>query len=122
MTRHVALALTAFVLGGCASAGAPAARAPAPAAHQDGALARGETLVQRYCGGCHAIAREGASREPTAPPLRDLSEQHDLDVLAKALEDGFLAEHPAMPSFRFSRPDLDAVILYLNSIQLRQRL
>lgn len=81
---------------------------------------RGEELVGRYCGGCHAVGREGASREPAAPPFRELHRRYDPELLAEALAEGLLTGHPLMPEFRFPPADVRAVIDYLKSIQTKQ--
>lgn len=81
---------------------------------------RGEELVERHCGGCHATGAKGASRLPAAPPLRELYRRYEPDSLAEALAEGILTGHPAMPEFRFEAPDVRAIILYLNAIQDRQ--
>lgn len=90
-----------------------------PAAAQP-PTARGEELVTRHCGGCHAAGREGASREPAAPPLRELHRRYDPELLAEALAEGLLTGHPMMPEFRFPPADVRAVIDYLKSIQTKQ--
>jgi cytochrome c len=93
----------------------------APAAAQGPALERGERLVKRHCGGCHAAGRTGASREPAAPALRDLHRRYEPETLAEALAEGILTGHRAMPSFRFEADDVRSIILYLNAIQSRQK-
>lgn len=82
---------------------------------------RGEALVERHCGGCHAVGREGESREPAAPPLRELHRRYAPESLAEALAEGILTGHPAMPEFRFDKEDVEAIIDYLDAIQTRQR-
>lgn len=82
--------------------------------------ARGELLVRRHCGGCHAAGVSGASRMAAAPPLRQLHRRYPPEALAEALAEGILTGHPAMPAFRFPAPDIQAVILYLDTIQTQQ--
>lgn len=101
----VVLSLLAFI------AGPAAAQSPA---------ARGEELVTRHCSGCHATGRDGASREPAAPPLRELHRRYDPELLGEALAEGLLTGHPMMPEFRFPPTDVRAVIDYLKSIQTKQ--
>jgi cytochrome c len=81
---------------------------------------RGEMLVVRHCGGCHAVGAAGASPEPAAPPFRELHRRYDPEMLAEALAEGLLTGHPMMPEFRFPPDDVRAVIRYLQSIQTRQ--
>jgi cytochrome c len=95
-------------------AAASAAQAQTPSA------ARGEMLVKRHCGGCHAAGRTGASREPGAPSLRELHRRYEPEMLSEALAEGILTGHPVMPSFRFKPNDVRSIILYLDAIQTRQ--
>jgi len=90
-----------------------------PAAAQP-PVERGEALVSRHCGGCHAVGRQGASPEPAAPPFRDLHKRYDPELLAEALAEGLLTGHPLMPEFRFAPTDVRAIIDYLQSIQTKQ--
>jgi len=91
----------------------------AAAAERD-QLNRGHALVQRHCAGCHAVNRTGASPIFAAPPFRDLNARYRIDDLAEALAEGLLTGHPAMPEFRFPPEDVEAITLYLKSIQSRQ--
>lgn len=87
----------------------------APAAAQGG---RGLALVQQRCAMCHAIGKNDSSRLPAAPPLRKISDIHNLDQLADLLERGALmASHPQMPTFKFDRESAIAIVNYLRSIQ-----
>lgn len=116
-------AVAAFALAGCAAitAEAPPPAGPAPAADPQARVARGEMLVRRHCGGCHAVGRAGSSRLAGAPAFRELHRRYEPEALAEALGEGILTGHPAMPEFRFPPDDVRAVILYLNSIQTRQQ-
>jgi len=89
---------------------------PAWAASAD----RGEALINRHCSGCHAVGRQGVSREPAAPPLRELHRRYDPEALGEALAEGLLVGHPLMPEFRFEADDVQSIILYLKSIQTKQ--
>ena len=111
MMRRSAI-LAALLLGLTVGAGAQA-QAPEGAG-------RGETLVRRHCGGCHAVDHAGASPEPAAPPLRELNRRYEPEMLAEALAEGILTGHPLMPEFRFPPEDVGAIIDYLDSIQTRQ--
>lgn len=81
---------------------------------------RGKALVTRHCSGCHATGREGASKEPAAPPFRELHRRYEPEQLSEALGEGLLVGHPMMPEFRFEPDDVRSIILYLKSIQTRQ--
>lgn len=82
---------------------------------------RGEALIQRHCGGCHAAGRSGDSAEPAAPPFRELHRRYEPETLAEALAEGILTGHPAMPEFRFQDDEVRSIILYLDSIQTRAK-
>lgn len=113
-------AVFAFFCVGAANLAVAQPIGPGPGP-KDAAIQRGETLVRRQCGGCHAVERTGRSPLAAAPPLRDLHKRYEPEVLGEALAEGILTGHPAMPEFRFPPNDVRAVILYLESIQTRQR-
>jgi mono/diheme cytochrome c family protein len=94
----------------------PARAAEAPGASE----ARGQALVQRNCGMCHAVGRSGASPNPAAPAFRDLNRRYGIEDLGEALAEGLITGHPEMPEFRFSPAEVDDIIRYLNSIQTRR--
>lgn len=81
---------------------------------------RGEALVSRHCGGCHAVGTSGKSHEPAAPPFRELHKRYDPEQLGEALGEGLLVGHPMMPEFRFEPDDVQSIIIYLKSIQTKQ--
>lgn len=84
---------------------------------QDDGFARGQALVSKMCGECHAVGRTGASPHAGAPTFRSLDDRTDLDAFTDRLRAGLQSAHPDMPSFRFSRDDARAVVAYLRSIQ-----
>lgn len=98
---------------------AAAAAEPETVQHR-AAEARGRQLVEKNCGMCHAVGREGASPFSAAPPFRDLGRRYSPDDLAEALAEGIITRHPAMPEFRFTPPEVNDIILYMRSIQTRQ--
>lgn len=82
--------------------------------------AQGRVLVQRNCGMCHAVGKTGRSRNPEAPPFRELHQRYDVEMIGEALAEGILTGHPAMPEFRFEPNEVISIILYLRSIQDKQ--
>ena len=80
---------------------------------------KGKALITANCSRCHAIGTEGASPHPEAPPFRTLSSRYPIDSLQEALAEGIVSGHPDMPIFVFSPQDVEAIILYLESIQSR---
>jgi len=88
-----------------------------PAAAQD--LKRGETLLMRDCGPCHAVGRGGDSPRKEAPAFRTLGQRYPIESLEEALGEGIMTGHPDMPEFKFDADDVGAIIAYLKSIQQR---
>jgi len=78
---------------------------------------RGRALAERMCSQCHAIAKSGQSPHVGAPAFRALDRQVDLDSFMERLREGLMVGHPDMPTFRFTREDARAFLLYLRSIQ-----
>lgn len=87
-----------------------------PAAAQD--LKRGETLLARACGSCHALA-SGESADKDAPAFYTIGRRYPVESLEEALGEGFMSGHPDMPEFKFDADDVGAIIAYLKSIQRR---
>jgi cytochrome c len=84
-------------------------------------LSRGEAIARHNCGGCHAIGRSGKSPNPKSPPFRELSRRYPLSNLEEALGEGIVVGHEglAMPQFRFTSAQVEALLAYLGSIQKR---
>jgi mono/diheme cytochrome c family protein len=78
---------------------------------------RGETLLTRDCGPCHAVGRTGDSPRKDAPAFRTLGKLYPIDSLEEALGEGIMSGHPDMPEFKFDADDVGAIIAYLKSIQ-----
>lgn len=94
--------------------------AVAMSAERDASAERGRALVQRHCAGCHAVGTTGRSRNPAAPPFRELHKRYPVENLAEALAEGIIVGHPAMPELRFGPTDVNAIIRYLKSVQVSQ--
>jgi mono/diheme cytochrome c family protein len=80
---------------------------------------KGERLVRENCSRCHAIGKEGTSPHKEAPPFRTLSQKYPIEDLAESLAEGIVSGHPDMPIFAFSPHDVEAIVQYLNAIQVR---
>ena len=78
---------------------------------------RGRALAERMCSQCHAIGKSGQSPHVGAPAFRELDRRVDLDSFIERLREGLTVGHPDMPTFRFTREDARAFLLYLRSIQ-----
>jgi cytochrome c len=77
----------------------------------------GRALAERMCSECHAIDKSGQSPHVGAPAFRALDRRVDLDTFMDRLREGLMVGHPDMPTFRFTREDARALLLYLRSIQ-----
>jgi len=78
----------------------------------------GRAQAQRMCSACHAIGRNGESPHVGAPPFRALDRRVELDSFTERLREGLMSDHPDMPTFRFTREDARALLMYLRSIQV----
>jgi mono/diheme cytochrome c family protein len=96
-----------------------------PAAETTGApitderVGRGEAVAELACASCHAIGADGDSPHAEAPPFRLLSQSVDIGTLKQAFADGTVSEHPDMPNWDFDPLDVDALIVYLETVQVR---
>ena len=79
---------------------------------------RGEGLLSLLCSRCHAVGRSGTSTHPEAPPFRTLGQRYPIEALAEGLAEGLSSGHPDMPEFRFEVEDVNAILAYLESIQV----
>jgi mono/diheme cytochrome c family protein len=82
-------------------------------------VARGQALLQKQCGSCHAIGRTGESPRADTPPFRQLARRYPVESLEEALGEGLLTGHPDMPEFSFDADEVGDIIAYLKSIQQR---
>jgi mono/diheme cytochrome c family protein len=89
----------------------------AGAGEADALNKRGKALVKDFCAACHAIGKTDRSSHVGAPPLRILERRLNLDSFAGRLRQGLTSGHQDMPTFRFTREDARAFVVYLRSIQ-----
>ncbi len=108
MSRSLAIAsvLAALALGACKSV---------PPPPQTWKYA-GHDLVQRKCGGCHAVDLEHHSINSDAPPLRDLYKRYPIDGLDEAFARGLAVGHYDMPRFKLEPEERDQILSYLRSL------
>ena len=77
----------------------------------------GRFLLEKNCGGCHAIDKTGDSQHKLAPPFRMLGQRYSIESLEEALGEGIMSGHPDMPEFQFEPSDVGAIIAYLKVLQ-----
>ncbi|MGI9365156.1 MAG: c-type cytochrome [Rhizobiaceae bacterium] len=88
-------------------------------AQQADKLAAGKALIVENCGACHAVAKDDKGQHPQAPNFRDLSKNYPVAQLEESLAEGIMTGHPDMPVFEFEPDSVDAIIAYLESIQVQ---
>jgi cytochrome c len=117
MSRFASSTISVLVAGGVCGLSAYAVAAPA----QKTLIERGGRLAKLNCGECHAVSPAGASPNPKSPPFRFLARKYPLSNLEEALGEGIVVGHEGleMPQFRFSAPQIEALLAYLESIQKR---
>ena len=84
------------------------------------AVGDGKALVEAHCSGCHATGVQGESRHPKAPPFRTLHQRHPWQSLREPLTRGIAAPHDEMPKFRLPDADVDKIVAYINSLEVRR--
>jgi cytochrome c len=89
---------------------------PLPAAADP--VADGEALAKRNCASCHGVTEDDASSNPRAIPFRFLGRLYPIEHLGEALAEGIMVGHE-MPEFVLETDQVNALIVYLDSIQVR---
>jgi mono/diheme cytochrome c family protein len=82
-------------------------------------LKRGEALLIRDCGSCHATGISDESSHKDAVAFRTLGKRYPIETLEEALGEGIISGHPDMPELKFDADEVGAIIAYLKSIQRR---
>lgn len=116
MTRKAFVTgLALGVLTGCG----PAEETPQTASPRQAELiAQGRVMAETLCAGCHAIGTEGDSPHREAIPFRELSWHYEVESLAEPFAEGIMVGHPDMPQWQFEPKDIDALLAYLETIQV----
>lgn len=107
---RAAVAALALILNGCATLNPR----EAPALRQ-----QGQAFVERACAGCHAVERTGASRNPDAPPFRELAAARSDAELTRAIGAISRDGHVEMPPIYVTPDEMRAVVAYLHSLRDR---
>lgn len=84
------------------------------------AVGAGKEIVSANCAPCHDATGPGPSPVSHAPVLATLSERYPIEYLAEALAEGLAVGHPtvSMPEFVFEPDEINAILAYLDSIQV----
>jgi len=115
MTRTLPASLLFIALGAC-GAGQQAA-APAEPEADAILVAEGRAVAVAQCSSCHALDGIAESPNPAAPPMIELLDRYNADMLANDLIEGVRVGHDEMPEFDFSVTSADALVAYLKSIR-----
>jgi len=91
--------------------------APALPASAD-PLAQGRAFVEANCARCHAVGTTDASPNPRSIPFRFVARLYPIEYLAEALAEGIAVSHE-MPEFVLEADQIEPLLLYLDSIQVR---
>lgn len=105
------------MLSGC-SPTQPAEQSTVTVPRESELIGQGRVMAESLCAGCHAIGMEGASPHPDAIPLRQLSWNYPVESLAEPFAEGIMVGHPDMPQWQFEPKDIDALLAYLETIQV----
>jgi tetratricopeptide (TPR) repeat protein len=83
-------------------------------------VSAGKALAEMHCARCHAAGPDGPSPHAKAPPFRTLHARHPVQALREPLTRGIAAPHDEMPKFRLPDADIDKIVAYINSLEVRQ--
>ena len=84
----------------------------------DRSLELGRKLVSENCARCHATETEGTSAHAAAPMFRKLLKRYPIDALEEGFTDEIYSMHPDMPVFKVTSEQLDAILYYIETIQV----
>lgn len=85
-------------------------------ATESGDAEDGKTIAETLCSGCHSISAVGDSPFPKAPPFHQVVKNWSPENLAKALSEGIVVGHEAMPEFQFGPEVLADFMAYLSTL------
>lgn len=77
----------------------------------------GRDIAEAQCASCHAVGPYGESPDPAAPHFRTILSRYHAEVLKEEMIVGIQVAHP-MPAFQFNPQGADALIAYLQSMQV----
>ncbi|WP_036296683.1 cytochrome c [Methylosinus sp. PW1] len=88
----------------------------APAAAAD--AAHGKRIAERWCSACHVVTSAQKTANADAPSFADVAQRR---TDAKALANFLVDPHPKMPDMHLSRREIDDIVSYIRSLDLRPR-
>ena len=100
--------------------GSPCAAQERPPAERQGNAVLGLRIAESHCATCHAIGVSGESRDPRAPPFRNLSKNYPLSALEEAFAEGILVGHPNMPEFVLRPDQISDLLAYMQRVQVHR--
>lgn len=81
-------------------------------------IAKGRAFAEANCARCHAVGTTDHSPNPRSIPFRFVGRLYPIDYLAEALAEGIAVSHE-MPEFVLEADQVEPLLLYLDSIQVR---
>ncbi len=99
-----------------------ASLALAAPAFAKGSAAQGKKIAEVNCAECHSVDRTGASKNTKSPPFRTLGQRYPLQELEESLGEGIMVGHegPEMPLFEFEPQEIEDLMAYLKTIQVKK--
>ena len=88
-----------------------------PVCAQDGEVAAGREVAQRWCAECHVIDRNPATARDNVPDFPAIANRPN--VTADALRTFLSEPHGRMPPLNLSRNTIDNAIAYILSLRAR---
>lgn len=87
-----------------------------------GSAAQGKKIAEVNCAECHAVGRTGASKNAKSPAFRTLAQRYPLQQLEESLGEGIMVGHegPEMPLFEFEPQEIEDLMAYLRTIQVKK--
>lgn len=116
MKTALAALLSIAALAACSSLATEPAASSAEAV-DPGLVAAGRQVAVLRCARCHALDDMSRSPLPSAPPMAQMLERYNADMLASDLIDGIRVGHDEMPEFSLSVSEADALVAYLRSLR-----
>ena len=76
---------------------------------------RGRIIAQQRCARCHAVGHDDERPHDIVTPFRELRSRFPIEMLTEAQKTGIIAGHDEMPMLELSRPDMNALLTYIDA-------